>query len=74
MAFVVGCGIGGVVQLQARGLSAVAYLSIADVASTLRAIEAAGGARQGDPMAMPGTGTFGYFTDPSSTTIGLIGP
>jgi hypothetical protein len=25
-------------------------------------------------MSAPGLGTFGYFTDPSGTQMGLIGP
>lgn len=74
VAFDVGSGIGGVFQAHTPGLRAVAYIYVADVAATLLAIEAAGGARLGDAMAMPGMGTFGYFTDPSSTTMGLIGP
>ena len=52
----------------------VPYIGVSDVAATLVAIEAAGGKRQGDAMSMPGMGTFGYFTDPSSTTMALIGP
>jgi hypothetical protein len=37
-------------------------------------IEAAGGKRTADPMSAPGMGTFGYFTDPSGTHMGPIGP
>jgi hypothetical protein len=28
----------------------------------------------GEPMRMPGAGCFGYFKDPSLTSMGLIGP
>ena len=33
-----------------------------------------GGKRMGEPMRMLGVGCFGYFTDPSATNMGLIGP
>ncbi|MFZ4739062.1 MAG: VOC family protein [Bradymonadia bacterium] len=39
-----------------------------------RLIIAAGAESLGEPMAMPGMGTFGYFKDPSGTPMGLIGP
>ena len=74
VAFDPGAGIGGVFQSHTPALPAVAYIYVADAASSLTAIEAAGGQRQGDAMSMPGMGTFGYFKDPSGTTMGLIGP
>ncbi len=74
VAFDPGAGIGGVFQSHTPALPAVAYIYVDDVAATLTKIEAAGGKRQGDPMSMPGMATFGYFTDPSGTTMGLIGP
>lgn len=74
VAFDVGAGIGGVFQSHTPSLPAVAYIYVADVAATLAAVEAAGGTRMGDAMSMPGMGTFGYFSDPSSTTMALIGP
>ena len=74
VAFDPGAGIGGVFQSHTPALPAVAYIYVADVASTLTTIEAAGGERQGDPMSMPDMATFGYFKDPSGTTMGLIGP
>lgn len=74
VAFDPGAGIGGVFQSHTPALPAVAYIYVADVGATLTQLEAAGGKRQGNPMAMPGMGTFGYFTDPSGTTMGLIGP
>jgi predicted enzyme related to lactoylglutathione lyase len=55
-------------------LPAVAYIYVADVGKTLAEIEAAGGKRTADPMPIPGTATFGYFSDPSGTNMGLIGP
>jgi len=55
-------------------LPALAYISVNDVSSKIVEIEAAGGKRLGDPMSMMGMGTFGYFTDPSGTSMGLIGP
>ena len=74
MAFDPGRGVGGVFQSHTPGLTAVAYVYVADVGRTLDAIEAAGGARTGDAMAIPGIGCFGYFKDPSGTQMGLIGP
>ena len=74
MAFDPGAGIGGVFQSHTPALSALAYVYVADVGETLTRIEAAGGKRQGDPMRLEGMGTFGYFSDPSGTTAGLIGP
>ena len=74
VAFDPGAGIGGVFQSHTPSLPAVAYIYVNDVATTLSAIDAAGGARLGDPMSMPGMGTFGYFKDPSGSSVGLIGP
>ncbi len=74
VAFDPGAGIGGVFQSHTPALPAVAYLWVGDVHATVAAIESAGGERVGDPMAMPGMATFGYFRDPSGTTMGLIGP
>lgn len=74
VAFDAGAGIGGVFQSHTPALPAVAYIYVADVAAKLLEIEAAGGKRLGDPMSMPGMGTFGYFTDPSATTMAMIGP
>lgn len=74
MGFDPGAGIGGVFQSHTPGLPAVAYVYVADVGATLQAVDGAGGARLGDPMAMPGLGCFGYFKDPSGTSVGLIGP
>lgn len=74
VAFDPGAGIGGVFQSHTPALPAIAYIYITDVATTLTAIDAAGGARLGDAMSMPGMGTFGYFKDPSGSSMGLIGP
>jgi len=74
VAFDPGAGIGGVFQSHTPALPAVAYIYVDDASSMLKAIEARGGQRQGDAMSMPGMGTFGYFKDPSGTTMGLIGP
>lgn len=74
VAFDAGAGIGGVFQSHTPALPAVAYIYVSDVATKLAEIEAAGGKRLGDPMSMPGMGTFGYFTDPSTTTMAMIGP
>jgi predicted enzyme related to lactoylglutathione lyase len=74
MAFDAGAGIGGVFQSHTPSLPAVPYIYSTDVAATLAQIEAAGGKRLGDPMRMPGVGCFGYFQDPSQTSMGLIGP
>jgi predicted enzyme related to lactoylglutathione lyase len=69
-----GAGIGGVFQSHTPALPAVAYLYVDDVGAALSAIVAKGGAKTAEPMAIPGLGTFGYFTDPSGTAMGLIGP
>jgi predicted enzyme related to lactoylglutathione lyase len=69
-----GAGIGGVFQSHTPVAKSMAYIYSADVSTTIAAIEAAGGKRMGDPMAIPGMGTFGYFTDVSGTAMGLIGP
>lgn len=74
VAFDPGAGIGGVFQSHTSATKAVAYIYVADVGATVSAIEAAGGTRQGDPMPVPGMGCFGYFSDPSGTSMGLIGP
>ena len=74
VAFDPGAGIGGVFQSHTPALPAVAYIYANDVSATLTAIDAAGGTRLGDAMSMPGMGTFGYFKDPSGSSMGLIGP
>ncbi len=74
VAFDPGAGIGGVFQSHTPALPAVAYIYVLDAAAILTTIEAAGGTRLGDAMSMPGMGTFGYFKDPSGSTMGLIGP
>lgn len=71
--FDAGTGIGGVFQSHTPATAGLAYIAVSDVAATLAAIDAAGGKRLGEPMAMPGMATFGYFTDPSGTTMGLLG-
>jgi predicted enzyme related to lactoylglutathione lyase len=74
MAFDPGAGVGGVFQSHTPAIPAVAYIYTTDVGATLADIESSGGKRMGEPMAIPGTATFGYFTDPSGTVVGLIGP
>ena len=74
MAFDPGAGICGVFQSHTPGASAVAYIYVEDVVAKLAEIEAAGGARMGDPMPVPGLACFGYFKDPSGSSMGLIGP
>jgi predicted enzyme related to lactoylglutathione lyase len=69
-----GAGISGVFQSHTPSVPAIAYVYVPDVAATLTAIEASGGRHLGEPMAVPGMGTFGYFIDPSGTHMGLIGP
>jgi len=68
-----GAGIGGVFQSHTPGLPAVAYLYVTDVKRTLASVVEAGGKALGEPAAMPGMATFGYFIDASDTTMGLIG-
>ena len=74
MAFDPGAGIVGVFQSHTPAMPAVAYIYVDDVVAKLTEIDAAGGKRMGEPMSMPGMGTFGYFTDSSGTSMGLIGP
>jgi uncharacterized protein len=74
VAFDPGAGPGGVFQSHTPSLPAVAYLFTTDVQVKLAEIEAGGGKRVGEPMRMPGAGCFGYFQDPSGTSMGLIGP
>jgi predicted enzyme related to lactoylglutathione lyase len=74
MMFDPGSGIGGVFQSHTAVTKSLAYIWVDDVRTSLAAIEAAGGKRMGEPMALPGFGTFGYFTDPAGTAMGLIGP
>lgn len=74
MAFDPGAGVGGVFQSHTPATPALAYVYVADVSTMLTAIDAAGGKRMADAMPMPGMGCFGYFTDPSGTAMGLIGP
>jgi len=74
VAFDAGAGVGGVFQAHTPSLPALAYVYVADVGAKLAEIEAAGGKRLGEPMRMPGYGCFGYFQDPSATSMGLIGP
>lgn len=69
-----GAGIAGVFQSHTPALTAVAYIYVENVEAALAEVEKAGGAKTGGPMAMPGLGTFGYFTDPSGTHMGMIGP
>ena len=74
VAFDPGAGPGGIFQSHTPSMPAVAYIYTADVQAKLAEIEAAGGKRMGEPMRMPGAGCFGYFKDPSDTSMGLIGP
>ena len=74
MAFDPGAGAPGVFQSHTPRLPGVAYIYVADAGAKLAEIYAAGGQRIGDAMTIPGLGTFGYFKDPSGTTMGLIGP
>ena len=74
MAFDPGAGVGGVFQSHTPTLPAMAYIYATDVAAKLIEIEAAGGKRMGEPMRIPGIACFGYFKDPSDTSMGLIGP
>jgi predicted enzyme related to lactoylglutathione lyase len=55
-------------------LPALAYLYATDVEAKLAEIKASGGKPMAEPMRMPGVGCFGYFKDPSDTSMGLIGP
>lgn len=74
MAFDPGAGVGGVFQSHTPVTPAVVYIYAADVEAKLAEIESAGGKRLCEPMRMPGAGCFGYFKDPSDTSMGLIGP
>lgn len=74
MAFDPGAGVGGIFQSHTPVLPAVAYIYATAVEAKLVEVAAAAGKRIGEPMRMPGAGCFGYFRDPSGTTMGLIGP
>jgi predicted enzyme related to lactoylglutathione lyase len=74
MMFDPGGGIGGVFQSHTAVAKSMPYIYVEDVQAKIAEIEAAGGKRVGEPMAMPGMGTFGYFTDPNGIGMGLIGP
>ena len=74
VAFDPGAGVGGVFQSHSPQAPAMTYIYVTDVAATLTAIDANGGKRMAEPMSMPGMGTFGYFTDASGSSMGLIGP
>ncbi len=74
MAFDPGAGMGGVFQSHTPSAPAMAYIFASDVTTKLAEVESAGGKRMGDPMAIAGFATFAYFTDPSGTAMGLIGP
>ncbi|MEO5617492.1 MAG: VOC family protein [Candidatus Eisenbacteria bacterium] len=74
MGFDPGAGVAGVFQSHTPAIPALAYLYVADVGAKLAEIDAAGGKRTADPMPLPGVATFGYFTDPSGTNMGLLGP
>ena len=74
MAFDPGAGITGVFQSHTPAHPAVAYIYVADVAAALKQVDESGGKRTADPMPVPGYGCFGYFTDPSGTHMGLLGP
>ncbi|NOT59686.1 MAG: hypothetical protein HOP19_05610 [Acidobacteria bacterium] len=74
VAFNPGAGVCGVFQSHTPSLPAVAYIYVENVVAKIAEIEAAGGSRMGDPMPIPGVATFGYFKDPSGSSMGLIGP
>jgi predicted enzyme related to lactoylglutathione lyase len=73
-AFDPGAGPGGIFQSHTPSLPALAYIYEPDVAQKLTAVDRAGGKRIAEPMRIEGYGCFGYFKDPSGTTMGLIGP
>lgn len=73
LAFDPGAGIGGVFQSHTPALPALAYIYVADVRASLVEIERAGGKRLAEAMDLPNLACFGYFTDPSGTSMGLIG-
>jgi predicted enzyme related to lactoylglutathione lyase len=74
VAFDPGAGVGGLFQSHTPKVPAKTYIYAADVEAKLAEIVAAGGHRAGNPMRIPGAGCFGYFNDPSGTSMGLIGP
>ena len=69
-----GAGVGGVFQSHTPATPVMIYVYVTDLAATLERIEAAGGSRLGEPVAMPGMGMFGYFRDSNGIALGLIGP
>lgn len=73
-AFDPGAGIGGILQSHTPAAPALAYIYVDDVLKKLEEIVASGGRKRAEPMKVPGMATFGYFTDPSGSSMGLIGP
>jgi len=73
MLFSTGSGINGVFQGHTPAIPVMPYIWVEDVAAALARVEAAGGKRTSDPLAMEGLPVFGYFTDPSGVHVGLLG-
>lgn len=48
------------------------YIQTDDVTETLARVEAAGGTIAMPETPIPGTGTFGFFQDPTGNIVGLI--
>lgn len=72
-AFDPGAGITGIWQSHTPSTRALPYIYVASVEQALRDVEQAGGVRRGAPTVVPGMATFGYFTDPSGTPMGVMG-
>jgi len=72
-AFDPGAGINGIWQSHTPSTPALPYIYVANVEQTLGDVEHAGGTPRGAPTVVPGMATFGYFTDPSGTPIGVMG-
>lgn len=72
-AFDPGAGIAGIWQSHTPSTRSLPYIYAASVEQALRDVERAGGVRRGTPTVVPGMATFGYFTDPSGTPMGMMG-
>jgi predicted enzyme related to lactoylglutathione lyase len=72
MSFNPGLGLSGVFQNHTPAAHSMVYIWVDDVKAASEKIVAAGGKMFGEPMSMPGFGTFAYFTDTEGATHGLI--
>ena len=66
-----GAGIDGGVG-QGDGPSLTFYVEVADLAATLKSVEAAGGKTISPPMDVPGGPAIAKFADPEGNVVGIM--